>query len=55
MSANFVFFLILVTIFFQNNFYNFISVLEIESQHLHFFITSAMRGNVSITSSLEKV
>ena len=44
-----------VTIIVQNNFYNFISVLETEPQNLKFVIGSAMRGNVSIMSSLEKV
>ena len=34
---------------------NFISVLDTEPQNLDFVIGSAMRGNVSIMSSLEKV
>ena len=44
-----------VTIIVQNNFYNFISVLDTEPQNLDFLISSVMRGNVSIMSSLEKV
>ena len=43
------------TIIVQNNFYNLISVLDTEPQNLDFVISSTMRGNVSIMSSLEKV